>query len=364
MPNIYWLVDLDGTVSEVDSGKPDSLGFARDFHLSVLSSLDESRVNNLHFYICLHPPVSLPRLGTDVVLVILGDEYHISLPYFKSVLAVLRCYGSRPKYLDGLPNRSLSFLALLQFAHKSISHWKQLLGSRLRQSRVAKLSRVPTLHIPLGCFSEYQPYGEDFATREIDFAFLGSVGTSGEDHGRLSLRAILPPPKIQARREMIQSLTKVIKGGKWNGVLQKTTTFADSTSKLLAYNSTMAKTKISVCPRGSNYETYRFYESCRSGCVIICEPLPDVWFYKGHPGIVIKDWTMLPQILDSLLSDPARLETFARASRAFWDETLNKSFIARRLEGFLSHVIENNARIRSGENSALTQRPVAVQPEN
>ncbi|MBV9481047.1 MAG: glycosyltransferase family 1 protein [Acidobacteria bacterium] len=363
MPNSHWLVQPDGTVLEIDPRTAPPLDFARDFHLKVLALLDESKINNLSFYICIHPPVSLPRYGSDVVLVILGDEYHISFSYFSDILAVLRCYGTRQEYLDGVPTRLLRFLALLQFAYKSIGSWKLMLGSWLTGGTFPGLAAARTLHIPLGCFSECPSGGAEFASRKIDFAFLGSVGTSGEDLRRFSLRGILSPPKIRARREMIRALTQVMEGGKWNGVLQKTTTFADSTSKQLAYNNAMAQTKISVCPRGSNYETYRFYESYRSGCVVICEPLPDVWFYKDHPGIIIRNWTRLPEILDSLLSDPDRLQSLAAASRAFWDETLNKRVIAAHIEGFLVNLTENEKRNQSYRNLSRAQLPTAVLPE-
>lgn len=342
MPNHFWLVHLDGHVSEVDVRAIETMDFARDFHFRVLGLLDPSKIDDLHFYICVHPPATLPRLGKNVVLVILGDEYHETHGYFKDVLAVLRCYGNWPYYLDGWPKRMLSALALMQFAHKSSGPLKQRALRSLRAGTFGDALWEKTLQIPLGCFVDYEPVVRPLAEREIDFAFLGSVGTSGENLGRFELRSYLPPPKIKARREMISAMTQVIGNSRWNGVLQKSTTFADSTSKQAEYHETMARTKISICPRGSNYETYRFYESCRAGCVVICEPLPNVWFYEGHPGMVIRDWTRLPQLLDSLLANPGRLQELSTASRRFWDENLSRTAIASRIERHLKSQMEGS----------------------
>jgi hypothetical protein len=124
--------------------------------------------------------------------------------------------------------------------------------------------------------------------------------------------------------------------GKWKGLLEKTKTFAESTSRTDAFNAGMAQTKISICPRGSNYETYRFYESFRSGCVVVCEPLPSTWFYDCHPGVVIRDWSQLPQLIDALLSDPVRLRALAAASRRYWLEVLSERVVARKIDRFLT----------------------------
>jgi hypothetical protein len=358
MPNHYWLIHLDGYVSNVDPGSIEAMDFGRDFHLRILGLLDPSKIDDIHFYICIHPPAALPRLGKNVVLVILGDEYHETFDYFRDILAVLRCYGTKPHYLDGLPVRMLSALALLQFAHKSLGPLKRRALRSLYTGKFRDPLSEKTLQMPLGCFVDYEPVVRPLADREIDFAFLGSVGTSGEDYGRFSLRSFLPPPKVKARREMIDAITKMIGNSKWNGVLQKTTTFADSTSRQDAYHETMARTKISICPRGSNYETYRFYESCRAGCVVICEPLPNVWFYEGHPGIIIRDWKRLPHLLDSLLADPERLQELSAASRQFWNENLSRTVIAARIERHLTNQILRN----SGDATTSATRLYSAHP--
>jgi hypothetical protein len=36
--------------------------------------------------------------------------------------------------------------------------------------------------------------------------------------------------------------------------------------------------------------THTAFEPLKARRVVVCEPLPDSWFYEGHPGITIKDW--------------------------------------------------------------------------
>src|SRR3974390_2522553 len=101
MSNSYWFVETDGSSSPATHEAAKRLGFAMEYHLRVLSSLEQ--VDSLEFYLCVHPPARLPRYGPNVVLAIVGDEYHVAYSYFNKILAVLRCYGARQQYLDGAP---------------------------------------------------------------------------------------------------------------------------------------------------------------------------------------------------------------------------------------------------------------------
>src|SRR6202000_1779185 len=55
------------------------------------------------------------------------------------------------------------------------------------------------------------------------------------------------------------------------------------------YTEIMADTKITLAPRGSSVETYRFFEAMRQGCVVICDRLPPHWFYDGCRALQIDD---------------------------------------------------------------------------
>jgi hypothetical protein len=101
------------------------------------------------------------------------------------------------------------------------------------------------------------------------------------------------------------------------------------------YVATLNNCKISLCPRGSNYETYRFFESIKSGCVVVSDRLPRSWFYSGHPAIEISDWSELPNVLDTLLSCPECLEGLSRAAATYWDMKLSETAVANKISQFL-----------------------------
>ena len=109
----------------------------------------------------------------------------------------------------------------------------------------------------------------------------------------------------------------------------------ESISNPLNYADILARSKISLVPRGTCYDTYRFFESLKAGCVVICEPLPDLWFYQGHPGVTITDWRDLPRLLDQLLGDPQLLEYKSRQAIQFYNERCAEEAVAKRMVDFL-----------------------------
>ena len=68
----------------------------------------------------------------------------------------------------------------------------------------------------------------------------------------------------------------------------------------LSYSENLMQTRISLVPRGASYETYRFFESLRFGCIVISEYLPDFWFYKDAPVVHISDWKDVEKELNAL----------------------------------------------------------------
>lgn len=86
--------------------------------------------------------------------------------------------------------------------------------------------------------------------------------------------------------------------------------------------------KVCLAPRGGSVETYRYFEALRYGCVVITEPLPPTWFYRGSPAVVVKRWRQLPAVLASLLDDPAGLAQRHRASLAWWRDRCSEDALA------------------------------------
>ena len=87
------------------------------------------------------------------------------------------------------------------------------------------------------------------------------------------------------------------------------------------------ETKICLVPRGTSFETFRFFEALRYGCVVVTEALPSRWFYKGAPVIQITDWSELEKILEKLLSDKQVLQEKHQESLNWWHKKCSEETV-------------------------------------
>ena len=312
---------------------PKMYKFGMDFYISVFRHIEEdTKLSGFTFFLTSHTPESLPKYGEKVVLIVLQDEAFLYRDYFSRIHCIIRCMGSRPVYLDGLPINRLRAIALVHFIYKSLLQAKHLAGEwgKSHRLRLAE-TRLKTLHIPLGLFSHFNPDPKPMAERQIDYAFLGSINFAA-NFSKWFHRWI-SPPKILARRWMLDAVQRT--QGRYHGKIYTTGDFFESIKNQDEYEAALADTKISLVPRGTHYETFRFFESCKAGCVIICEPLPDVWFYDHHPGIVIRDWSQLPALIEELLGDEAQLSAQSREALNYWNEVVSERAIALKLAKFV-----------------------------
>lgn len=185
----------------------------------------------------------------------------------------------------------------------------------------------------------------EFTKRTIPVFFSGYLNRNRLDLFK-QLRPIwwLPKRNLKNRyvkelaRRAVEKLTKqrdfpdVILGGK--------ITFTEWFGKGLPpddYAKTLANTKIALCPPGFvSHETIRHWEAMRLGCVIISAPLPPNRFYKNSPIIQLNDWSQLKPLLDSLLSDPERLQQLHYDMSSWWKEVCGEEAVAREITRILS----------------------------
>jgi hypothetical protein len=342
--NRYIMVDLDPH-DEIDVYAFDcEWGGGRPFYQDICRRIEAtSDISGLTFYLSARTPASLPRCGKDVVLILLADELYSHRAYLSRLLAIFRCLPARPIYLDGFPSSAKHLSYLAHYGYKYLQYVKGLLlllrnGERLQ----LRESSRRTMSVPLGCFSHFEPGVLPMRDRDIDYAFLGSVTYNACE--KKWFHALMESPKEVARRMMCESIREVSARGQWRGFLHTTGDMKESISNQSNYAEILARCKISLVPRGTCYETYRFFESLKAGCVVICEPLPDLWFYEGHPGITIKDWRDLPHLLDSLLGDSELLERKSREAIKFYNERCAEEAVAERIVAFLNLRLADGAR--------------------
>jgi hypothetical protein len=312
---------------------------AQPFYREVFRNIETaSDISGLTFYLSACAPACLPRYGKDVVLLLIADELYAHRAYYSRLLAIFRCLPVRPIYLDGFPISAQHLSSLAHYSYKYLQYVKSLLRL-LRKGEPLDLRRssARTMYIPLGCFIHFEPSVVPMSNRDIDYAFLGSVTYNSCE--KKWFHAFMESPKEAARRVMCESIREVSAAGRWRGLLHTTRDMKESMSNQANYAEILARCKISLVPRGTCYDTYRFFESLKAGCVVICEHLPDVWFYQGHPGITIKDWRDLPRLLDRLLSDPELLERKSEEAIKFYNERCRQEVVAKRMVEFLNLTI-------------------------
>ncbi|MFO5494741.1 MAG: glycosyltransferase family 1 protein, partial [Cuspidothrix sp.] len=88
-------------------------------------------------------------------------------------------------------------------------------------------------------------------------------------------------------------------------------------------------TKICLAPRGSTFETNRFFEGLRYGCIVIGQALPKSWFYEGSPAIQLSNWHELEQIIAGILDNEKLMQIQQEKSLQFWQEKCSEVLVGR-----------------------------------
>jgi hypothetical protein len=79
--------------------------------------------------------------------------------------------------------------------------------------------------------------------------------------------------------------------------------------------------KIALAPPGwFSSITHRFFEAVRFGNVVISCELPDYWYFKPFPGIVLSNWWELDRCVKELLADPERMQDIHRKTIRYYQE--------------------------------------------
>jgi hypothetical protein len=268
----------------------------------------------------------LPSYGREVVAISTGDESAMMPRWADRVGAAFKVYGTRP-WLERNPLREPSRLAALTFARYVRSWARRLPGSVAAPRGSRRPVRVDQL--PLGYSNQLdlpvKPPGE----RTTDAFFAGSV--EHRAYRRLSPARWMGTPKQIARAEMLAALARyrAARPGTRIDVRLTTDYWTSIHDDAAEYSNALMDARICLAPRGANVETFRLFEGLRYGCVVVGEPLPDTWYYRGAPIVQLRRWREIGAILDDLLADPAEVEQRHRAALAFWDERCSEAAVAR-----------------------------------
>jgi hypothetical protein len=309
---------------------PDSAYFGRVFKAAD----DILGARGLTFYLTSDTH-RLPEYGNHVVAVVCGNESCRVPAYVDKVAAVFQGYGKRPRLgcrpvrepsLVNLRTLLIFFSQSLRFAPSFGRYILLRLRSRLGGGPVAQVYEVP-----VGTFNQADVPEQDFESRAITLFFGGSV-----KHGKLSgsrlagLREVLGP-KAASRREMLRRMQEIAECERDLVVetLETPSYGASTVADEYLYSKKLMNTKISLVPRGTSPQTFRFFQSLRAGCVVITDTLPSQWFFQGSPAIVLHTWSELPAVVSELLAEPAELKRRHRQSLNWWDSVCSEEAVGR-----------------------------------
>ena len=253
----------------------------------------------------------------DNAVILLCEEQNQTPSYHRRVKAIFKTGGLRRTPLREtmrLP-ASIAWRILLRDARNVVLGLK-----RQRQYGQGGQVVTPIYDIPYGPCALLDIDPLPIEQRPVDVFF------AGESPSGWTLRA-----KFISRKQMAAAVaaTRVA----LPQCRMESMTGAVDSANLLgpeAYTQALANAKIALAPRGnSDAETYRIFEAAKLGCVIISEPLPSRWYYQECPAVAIPAWSALPDVLRSLLNDPARLAHLSLRSRQWWDSTISETAIAK-----------------------------------
>jgi hypothetical protein len=277
----------------------------------------------LVFYFTWDRVQELPSYGQNVVAVVVGDEWCRIPMYFHKVRAVFKCYGTRPILGCNplLKPSYLNFLTLIQFLKTWVNRLPGLLNywfQKFKSWRSDTAKITPIYDIPVGYSRQLELPIKDMEERLYDVFFAGSLV-----HTRSSVWSLkywFGNPKSISRKKMISTLNTI--KGKYPEIkveLSITPDFrASENAGAKIYSEKMMDAKICLVPRGTSFETFRFFEGLRYGCIVVTEALPSREFYDGSPAIQLTDWSELEGILEKLFENKNLRQEKHQESLNWW----------------------------------------------
>ncbi|ARV57343.1 exostosin family protein [Nostocales cyanobacterium HT-58-2] len=328
-----------------DVNPPSNLGLST-YYSRVFQAMEKHlKVSGLVFYVTWDEINELPSYGENVIAVVLGDEWFRIPKYFHKVGAVFKCLGTRPILGCNplLQPSYLNFLSVIQFLRILVYRLPWVINYHFQKFKLWQTGRTeipPIYDIPQGYGNSKDLPIKDIEARPNDVFFAGSVV-----HVPLppwSLKQWLGTPKTFSRREMISSLNNFMeKHPEMKADLSVTPGFhATSQEDVSTYSERMMNAKICLIPRGTSFETIRFFEAIRYGCIPVTELLPSRWFYEEAPAIQIKNWRELGEVLENLLENKHLLQEKHQESLKWWEtkcsEAVVGQYMAERLNSLKS----------------------------
>lgn len=288
----------------------------------------------------------LPETGRDVVAIVQGDEDARIPRWSDQVLVTFKCYGTLPPWMP-LSTRP-GMLEALEVAHflRRVLLWGPGAARHIWNRARPGIRSAPIHAIPLGYYNQSDCGPIDFKHRRWTISFAGSGAEGPSTSG---WRRALTPPKDRSRAQMRAALEQLraerpdepilaLYQRDFPALLPGQDTQARALTQ--SYSELLADTRLCLVPRGNSPETFRFFEALRAGCIVVCESLPDHWFYRDAPVIRVRRWSELSSVIEPLLGDPPAMLELHQASLDWWTTRCSEAavgqFVSLRIRAAMS----------------------------
>lgn len=345
-----WTIrDQEGSVALLDTaGNPAIVDDSGEYFLRLIHAIAEARLPGVErFEIVNDSTKPMPGLNDTTIVLLRGDERWLLPVEAEPARAILKCFGVYPPALASAGFDRAGFIDLLQNLRARL-RW-QITATKFGRARTRRLLDK-TILIPVGYSSQRPLPLIPFEQRTHRIFFAGSL--DNHKAGGDAYAFLANYPKRQSRLAMLDALRRLEAELPAGSV--RTWTTEDYKTSLAAgwkhYFGQVMQAQICLCPRGSRLETSRIHETMRYGCIVISEALPDEWYLRGSPAIVLSRWDELLRTVKELLADPARMNELHRRSLDWWHSVTSPAAVAE-------HVVR---RMKDLPNSKMRGRAVDV----
>lgn len=263
------------------------------------------------------------------VVIIIGDEWTRAPKYADKVALVYKSPGQKLKLAFHKNWLRFNIVVLVQYL-------------RILYKKLSYPNKKNVFSIPL-CIYRLPPSPiKPIKDRKYDISFMGSISHNPPD----IIRTILKTPKILSRRKVVSVLENL--KSKYSIYLKATNGFlhANKTPEEQPYSEIMMDSKICIAPRGTNLETFRYFEGLYYGCIVIAEEQPDYDYLKGSPAIIIKNWDEIPEIIEKLINDKDLLETLHKQAIDYYSKNCAPHVIAEQISKDLSEHYQSKREVK------------------
>jgi len=96
------------------------------------------------------------------------------------------------------------------------------------------------------------------------------------------------------------------------------------------YGKMLSNSNIAICPYGFvNKETFRFFEAMKAGCAIVSLPMPDTYYYRDCPAVIVNNWEEGIGEINKLLNDPMKMAKIQENSFEWYEKYCDEKSVAK-----------------------------------